>query len=397
MKIVRRIEPTDWMRDPRLLRVAAAVEGAGGRIRLVGGAVRAILLHEDRADIDLATDLPPDAVSAALLGADINVVPTGLAHGTVLATLPGWKAEITTLRRDLETDGRHATVAFTDNWEADAARRDFTINALYADLDGALYDPEGGLADLAAGRVRFIGEATQRIEEDALRILRFFRFHARYGTAEPDPAALAACSAKAAMIGNLSGERIAAEMTKLLAAGQPLRGLRPMARCGVLDLVLAAPVRFERLENLVSVEHRFGRVDAERRLAALLPPDQAALGALAARWKISNALRARLKTLLGPAPDLQGGHAVRRVIDRLGASLTIDFALLGDADPAPVLELADRWTPPDFPLTGADVMAAGVAGGPRVGELLGLVRGWWVDGDFRASRELCLARLRAAL
>lgn len=397
MEIVRRIEPTDWMRDPRLRRVVAAVERAGGKIRLVGGAVRGILLHEHRADIDLATDLPPDAVTAALEGAGIGVVPTGLAHGTVLATLPGWKAEITTLRRDLETDGRHATVAFTDNWEADAARRDFTINALYADLDGALYDPVGGLADLAAGRVRFIGEAVQRIEEDALRILRYFRFHARYGTAEADPAALAACGAKATMIGNLSGERIAAEMTKLLATEQPLRGLRPMAGCGVMDLVIAAPVRFERLEHLVAVERRFGRVDAERRLAALLPPDQTALAALAARWKISNALRTRLKTLLGPVPDLNGGHAVRRAIDRLGASLTIDFALLGDADPAPVLELADRWTPPDFPLTGADVMAAGVAGGPRVGELLGLVRRWWVDDDFRASREQCLAWLRAAL
>ena len=397
MEIVRRIEPTDWMHDPRLLRVAAAVESAGGKVRLVGGAVRGLLLHEDRADIDLATDLLPDAVTAALAGAGIGVVPTGISHGTVLATLPGWQAEITTLRRDVETDGRRATVAFTDDWAGDAARRDFTINALYADLDGALYDPEGGLADLAAGRVRFIGEAARRIEEDALRILRFFRFHARYAHGPVDAAAIQACAVKAAMVDGLSGERIAAEMLKLLAADDPLRGLSPMRDCGVLAHVIAAPVTFERMTQLVSVERRFDRIDAERRLAALLPPDRAALHTLAARWKISNALRARLTALLGPAPDLQGGHAVRRGIDRFGASLTVDFALLGDADPAPVLALADSWTPPDFPLTGADVMAAGVPGGPRVGELLELVRSWWVDGDFHAGRAQCLDRLHAAL
>jgi len=397
MDIARRIVPPDWMRDARLARVASAITRTGGTLRVVGGAVRALVLDETRADVDLATDLAPDAVTAALGAAGINVVPTGLSHGTVLATLPGWRAEITTLRRDVETDGRHAKVAFTDDWTADAARRDFTINALYADLDGAVYDPMGGLADLMAGRVRFIGDAARRIDEDALRILRFFRFHARYARGPADAAAMQACTAKAALVDTLSGERIAAEMLKLLAADDPMRGLLPMRDCGLLARVLPAPADFDRLDRLVATERRLDRVDAERRLAALLPPDDVAPAALAVRWRISTALRRRLKTLLGPRPALHDAAAMRRAIDRFGGPAIVDFALLGDGDPAAILVLADSWTPPAFPVTGVEVMAAGVPAGPRVGEVLRAVRDWWVDGDFIAGREQCLAHLRTLL
>jgi poly(A) polymerase len=399
MKVARRIAAPGWMRRPPVRRILGALAAAGGTGRFVGGAVRAALLREARADIDLATDLPPGAVMRALRRAHIQAIPTGLRHGTITARLGGVTMEVTTLRVDVETDGRHARVAFTDDWAADAARRDFTINALYADADGAIYDPLGGLPDLMARRVRFIGRAADRISEDALRILRFFRFHARYAAGPPDATALAACAAAGPLLERLSGERLAVETLKLLSAVDPQPALDAMDEAGLLARYLPPPFDLDRAARLVAVERRWNRVDALRRLAALLPHDVAAARAAALRLRLSTAMRQRLVHLAKAPPPLDTPAAVRRAIDRHGGDLVVDFALMGEADgrlvsAGPALELAATWAPPRFPLGGADVAAMGVQPGPATGELLRQVRAWWVDGDFVADAAACRAHLR---
>jgi poly(A) polymerase len=349
-------------------------------------------------DIDLATPLHPEAVMARLDRAGISCIATGLQHGTVTAVADGDSVEITTLRRDVETDGRHARVDFTDDWAADAARRDFTMNALYLDTGGGVWDPTGGLADCRAGRVRFVGDPATRIEEDRLRVLRFYRFQAHYGRETPDAAARAACRDAAGTLARLSGERVRTELMKLLAAPDPVPTVRFMAEDGVLGAILGSPLSFDRLAALLALERA---IDPLRRLAALLPRDPTAAGALAGRLRFSNPERDRLTALADPAPamDLDGSLAAqRRLLYVLGAAPYGDRILLaataGSADRLrPLLAFADAWKPPTLPVAGADLLRLGIAEGPRVGEALRRVEAWWIERDFRPDRAACLVEL----
>jgi len=400
-----------WTTHPATRAVIAALEAAGGEgcARFVGGCVRNALLRRPVSDIDIATLLTPDAVSKALTAAGLKAIPTGIDHGTITAVAQGKPFEITTLRRDVETDGRRAVVAFTTDWAEDAQRRDFRLNALYADPAGQLYDPTGGgLADVHGGRIVFVGDAETRIREDALRILRFFRFNAWYGRGEPDAAGLAACAALRERIANLSAERVSAELLKLLAAEDPRGVVRLMAQTGVLAVVLPEATGLERFEKLVGIEtEMLFTEDAVLRLAALLPDDPALAARLAERLRLSNAQRDRLVAALNPEPKLiswMSPKETRRLVYRLGAEPFCDRVTLGWAAsdrPAAttqwraLLPTARSWTPPRFPLSGDEVMAAGVAKGPLVGEVMREVEAWWVENDFPSDKLALIERLKA--
>ena len=369
----------------------AGIEG-----RYVGGYVRDMILGlvHDKTDIDIAVNRAPEAVMAALQAAKLKVVPTGLKHGTVTAVVDGRPFEITTLRRDVETDGRHAVVAFTDDWREDASRRDFTFNALYANRDGTIYDYFNGRADLAAGRVRFIGDPDRRIAEDRLRMLRFFRFHAWYGRPPFDKPALDACRRNAATVRDLSGERVRKELLKTLKAPAAADAFDAMREAGVLDHWLPEYAGSMRLRALIVREDRAAMdADALRRLAAILPPDANA-AAIGKRLKLSTQESVRLQMLLDPANVIDADNR-RASLYRLGTRLFIDRTLLDRATGwQDALALAQRWTPPDLPVTGADALALGLTPGPKVGALLEAVERWWVAGDFAADRDACLAELK---
>ena len=400
-----RIEPQAWMVEPATLDVLDALAAGGAQARFVGGAVRDALLGRPIGDIDIATPAPPERVIEALEKRRIKAVPTGLDHGTVtaIAGTPLRHFEITTLRRDVETYGRRARVAFDVDWAADAARRDFTINAIFLDPDGTVHDPVGGLADLRARRVRFVGDPATRISEDVLRILRYYRFEARFGTGLGDPPARVACRAMASLLPTLSNERVAQELVRLLETSDPVGALRMMQEDGVLSVVLPEALWFDRLRHLIAIEEE---PDPLRRLAALIEIDGAGAIALAERLRFSNAWRDRLRGLappwgIDPSKDIS---AQRRALYRLGAERYRDIALLLAAEGAmsrdrlaDLLALARDWTPPVFPLAGRDIAAFGVPPGPRVGRLLDAVLAWWEAGDFSADRAACLAHLRELL
>ncbi|MGP7796048.1 CCA tRNA nucleotidyltransferase [Sphingomonas sp. CLY1604] len=353
----------------------ALIDALGGAAttRLVGGVVRDTWLGLDPADVDLATRLLPEAVLAALQAAGIRAVPTGLAHGTITAVLPSGPIEVTTLRRDVSTDGRHAIVAFTDAWAEDAARRDFTMNALYADpASGALFDYFGGLADLEAGRVRFIGDPYRRIAEDHLRILRFFRFHARFGDAV-DAEGLAACAARANDLMALSRERIAAELLKLLVARAAVPVTALMIEHGILRAVLPEITDATALAALTAREDAVGIApDAIRRLASLIPADTAE--AVGARLKLSNADRKRLVA----ASQGPGEEGPRALAYRVGTASAVDRLLLaGD----PVDDVVG-WTPPALPITGGALVERGLRKGPEVARVLRRVEAAWIAEGF---------------
>jgi poly(A) polymerase len=405
-------------------RAVMAALAPGGPPRFVGGCVRDALCGFARiGDIDIATPAPPQRVLDLLAAAAIRAIPTGIAHGTVTAVVGPAHFEITTLRRDVRTYGRHADVAFTDDWREDAARRDFTINAMSLSEEGELFDYFGGREDLVAGRVRFVGDPATRIREDVLRLLRFFRFHANYGKGDPDPAALAAAAEAAHLMPGLSGERVWAELSRILAAKDPAAALTLMERAGVLAHVL--PHRLDgggrgiaRLAALVVLETAEALADAPdpvRRLAAVLDNDVGTADATAERLKLSRDARVRLGRLVvagtSIAADMQPAEA-RRVIYRDGAEPFRDCVLLSwaaeraegrDAHSArdaavaygALLEVARIFVPPVFPLTGADATAAGLAPGPAMGEALRAVEDWWLARDFRPGRDDLLARLRA--
>ncbi|HET7594194.1 MAG TPA: CCA tRNA nucleotidyltransferase [Stellaceae bacterium] len=412
-----RIALQPWMSEPATRAVLAALTAAGGDARFVGGCVRDALLGRAIVDIDIATPLLPEEVMRRLEAAQIKAVPTGLAHGTVTAVAPPRQFEITTLRRDVETFGRQARVQFTDDWAEDARRRDFTMNALFLDADGNLFDPVRGLGDLRAGHVRFVGDASTRIREDVLRLLRFYRFHAHYGRGVADAEARAACRALARLLPTLSGERVAAETLKLLAAPDPLSTLRMMAEDGVLAAFLPEARRLGRLAALIPLEPA---PEPLRRLGALLDGGASA-AAVAERLRFSNEQRERLVAMLAPRwpVDLAGDErSQRRALYRLGGEVYRDLVLLraaesgeevcqvyaappgevrarGLAARAPeLLAFADQWRPPVFPLKGRDVAALGVPAGPEIGRLLAEVERWWEEGDFRADRKAVLAELK---
>jgi poly(A) polymerase/tRNA nucleotidyltransferase (CCA-adding enzyme) len=368
--------------DADLARVWDAVPQA----RVVGGAVRDALLGRPVADIDLATPLAPDAVAAALGRAGLRALPTGLAHGTVTALSGGRGFEITTLRRDIATDGRHAEVAFTDNWQADAARRDFTFNALSLDRAGAVFDPFGGLADLRAGRVRFVGDPARRVAEDFLRVLRFFRFYARFGAQPPDAATRAALQDGAGGLGRLSAERVWGELKRILATPDPHAALRLMRALGVLAAVLpeADGGRLERLAGLGLPP------DPLLRLSAVQGGDPAAL---AERLRLSGAEAARLAALRGPPPPADPA-GLRRALADTPADILADRArLAGSPEQVPTILAAEV---PVFPLQGRDLVAAGIKPGPAVGEALRAGRAWWLQHGCAGSAGEVLAAMRLA-
>lgn len=363
-----------WREKTGLDRLAEALGAAEGGARWVGGAVRDTLLgREDISDIDLATPHAPSEVMARLQAAGIKAVPTGIAHGTVTAVSSGTVVEVTTLRHDVETNGRHATVAFTADWEADAARRDFTMNALYADpLTGELFDWFDGLADLDARRVRFIGDPYRRIAEDHLRILRFFRFHARFGDAIDD-AGLDACTDRANDLMALSRERIAAELLKLLVAPSAVPVIALMVERGIFRPVLPEITDIAALADLAARESAAGITpDAIRRLAALIPPDSA--DGVGGRLRLSNNDRKRLiAATAGP-----GTEGARGLAFRVGREIALDRLLLAGEDPAP---LAD-WTPPRLPIGGGEIVARGIAKGPDVARTLRAIENRWIAEGF---------------
>lgn len=373
-----KLPDAEWRHWPGMDRLLVGLDAAGGATRFVGGCVRDTLLDIAVSDVDLATRLAPEDVMERLGKARIKAVPTGIAHGTVTAVIHARPIEVTTLRRDVETDGRHAIVAYTDDWREDAARRDFTINALSAEPEsGKVHDYFGGLADIEARRVRFIGDPLRRIAEDHLRILRFFRFHARFGAGEPDPAGTEACAARANDLMALSRERIADELLKLLALPDPAPTVALMIARGIFRPVLPEIVSADRLARLIAREEEAGQPPHPiRRLAALLPVDAEMANAVAARLRLSKAHRARLLTAIAtPATD------PREAAYRSGAHVAIDQLLLGGGSLDPVRDLAS-WKPPRLPIKGGAIVARGVEAGPEVARLMQLVEARWIAEGF---------------
>ncbi len=396
-----RLDPQPWMTAPATRKLMAAL----GEARFVGGAVRNTLLARKVEDIDVATPLLPGEVEHRLKSAGIQAVHTGIEHGTITAVVDGKPFEVTTLRRDVETDGRHAVVAFTTDWAEDAKRRDFTMNALFASVDGEVFDTVGGVEDLKAGRVRFVGDAVRRIREDYLRILRLFRFHAWYGQGGIELGALQAVEQEKSGIAILSGERIAKEMLRLLEAANPVPVLRAMIAFSILSEVLPGEADVDLLENLVKIDAAEGFApDALLRLAILLP--RGSVG-VADRWKMSNVQRERLTDIAASSEKLSPALSQReaqRLLYRFGPRRFKDRLFLawaedpGAANPwRALLNLADGWQRPRFPLTGAEVMRAGVLEGPQVGRVLAEVEEWWIDNGFTADASLLAERLQQAV
>lgn len=409
MKPSGKIEPQDWMTAKETRDVIAALTAKGAEVRFVGGCVRDAILGRPVKDVDIATHDDPQKVMELLKAAGIRAIPTGIEHGTVTAVTGKAHFEITTLREDVETHGRRATVAFTDDWEADAARRDFTFNAISCGPDGTIYDPFGGIEDLKAGRVRFVGDAETRIKEDVLRLLRFFRFHAWYGRGLPYSAGLAACRNLAHLLPNLSGERVAAETLRLLGAEDPSPVFALMRQEGVLTHFLAEAQNVTRLTALVALERGYRETDALRRLAAVLEADAAGARAVARRLRLSNADSERLIALTAPESPVtvtNDAKQRRREIYALTVPRYRDLVLIAWAEAkaargaedevyAAMIAAADSWEETKLPVKGRDVLALGVENGPEVGRLLKDIEAWWIENDFQPDREACLSRLRS--
>ena len=374
--------------DPALAPVLTALPHA----RLVGGCVRDTLAGLPVADIDVATPDPPEQALRALQAAGLRVIPTGLAHGTLTAISGGRPFEVTTLRRDEETDGRHARVAWTDSFEEDAARRDFTINAMSLDQAGTLHDPFGGQADLAARRVRFVGEASRRIAEDYLRILRFFRFYARYAGGPPDAEAAAAIAAGTHGLARLSAERVWSEIKRILVTRQPLGAVTLMHRLGVLAAVLPDACNTARLGRLLAAG---APPDPILRLAALLTASPAAL---ADRLRLSTAERELLQALTQPPTPHPGDDdaTLRRLLADTPREVLTGRIWL-DGGPEPLRRRLEDQRRPVFPLQGKHALSLGAQPGPLVGEALRSVRDWWLQGGCVADEAACLARLGEVL
>ena len=414
------------MEAPATRAVVEALSADGADVRFVGGCVRDALLGRESSDIDIGTPDRPEQVVTLLARAGIesHTVPRGIAHGTVTALAGGKRHEITTLRRDERTDGRHAEVAFTDDWREDAKRRDFTINAMSMTPGGTLHDYFGGQADLEAGRVRFVGDPADRIAEDHLRLLRFFRFHAWYGKGEPDEKALAACRDAAHTVPSLSGERIQAEMKRLLSAPDPVPAVTAMQDAGVLARLLPdagllariLPIELgtETLARLVPIEEQVAAPDPIRRLAAMIAdaspdyPERPVIDGLTSYRLLRSAADARriisvvkLSTSLSADLDRRGQRAL---VYRNGQAHFRDAVLLAwakrgenEAIWRAMLETADAWESPALPITGADLLARGVPEGPEVGILLDEVENWWIEHDFTPGREVTLEKLDALI
>ncbi|MEZ5995673.1 MAG: CCA tRNA nucleotidyltransferase [Hyphomonadaceae bacterium] len=406
--MISSITHASWFNAPETRALMSALEAARpGGSRFVGGCVRNTLMGRQIDDIDIATQLTPGEATGVAAKAGFAAHPTGIEHGTVTIVVNHKPFEVTTLRRDVSTDGRRATVAFTESWEEDAARRDFRMNALYADAQGLIHDPTGGgLEDARAGRVIFIGDAATRIREDYLRILRFFRFNAWYATGPLDPQGVHACAGLVSGLDSLSAERIWKEVKKLLGAPDPRAAWEGMKAIEVCARALPEMHNAERLEALCRIEaDLLLPVDAMTRVAAALA-DQDRARTLARRLKLSNEERDRLVAALGEGEKITSYMSLRemrRAIYRLGNEAFRDRVMLAWADAGgekaqqwrALLAHGQMWTPPRLPLSGDEVMAAGVAPGPKVGEVMREVEAWWIDADFPGDKLSIIERLKA--
>ncbi|MEM0899508.1 MAG: CCA tRNA nucleotidyltransferase [Pseudomonadota bacterium] len=409
----------EWLGKQTLQHVFDALEAAGGEARVNGGAVRNALLGEPNTDIDLSTTLVPADVIEALSHHGIKVVKTGFDHGTVTAVIDGDTYEVTTLREDVETDGRHAIVKYGTDWTKDASRRDFTMNALYMTRDGEVLDPLHGRADLDARLVKFVGDPETRIREDYLRVLRFFRFFAQYGYGRPDAAGLKACARLKEGLSDLSAERVWQEMSKLFGAKQPQRALLWMRQSGVLTALLPESENWgiDAIHGLVDAEQAFGWTpDPIIRLASIIPPNETRVRELSKRWKLPNLVRDRL---LAWADQPSLSHDIgdrefdehlywsdgRAVLDRLMLDIANQRWKVGEGsgDPAVVARLyglfsrAEKYEKPALPVSGQDFLDAGIEAGPDLGLLLSQAEKKWVGSGFKASRQellsTCLSRV----
>lgn len=410
-----KLDPEAWLTDPATVAVFDALEAGGTEVRFVGGCVRDALAKRPVHDIDLGTPDKPERVQALLEAADIRAVPTGLQHGTITAVVHGKSFEITTLRRDVETDGRRAVIAYTDDWIVDSSRRDFTINAMSANRDGDVYDYHEGIPDLAHGRIRFIGRADDRIQEDYLRILRYFRFFALFGRPPYDDAAFAGCRKNAQGLENISAERIQYELMRTLGATEPAEAFIMMRDAHVLDVVLPEATEIGSLRSAAWLESRGLVMDGLaptplRRLGALLGPNTDA-ETVANRLRLSNRESARLSALLKLLPAMKlptDAAATRRMMHKLGAEAVADAAVvswarrLADIGKLPheesaarreQLEVALSWETPTLPIDGSDAKVAGIPHGPDIGHALRAVEDWWANNDFAPDRHACLKKL----
>jgi poly(A) polymerase len=404
---MNRLAPQPWMTSSAARRVMTALESVElGGARFVGGCVRNALLGEPVSDVDIATRLTPDRVEKAMLAAGIAVHPTGIEHGTLTVVADHQPFEVTTLRKDVETDGRRAVVAFTEDWAEDAQRRDFRMNALYAAPDGEIFDPTGGgLRDIAHRRIVFVGDPEIRIREDYLRILRFFRFLAWYGQGEPDAAGLAACSKLKAGLGGISAERIWMETKKLLAARDPIPAMAAMDESGVFRQIFPQSKGLDLLRRLVDLERSEGfQPDPMLRFLALFWKDAKAVVAASDDLKMSNEEAHRLKwTVQSDAPIHAGmtPASIRGALYKTGEAVFSDRVLLQWAqDPASaaswrqIHEAAAGWQRPVFPITGDDLLTRGIPEGPPIGAGLRKLETYWIDSDFTLSRDDLLAKVK---
>lgn len=412
-------DKAEWLAEKHVQRLLAVLGENGEEARIAGGAVRNALIGQPVADVDIATTtLPPETMRRAA-AAGFKVVPTGVEHGTVTVIVGGRPFEVTTLRADVETDGRHAKVSFGRDWKADAERRDFTINALYAEPDGTVIDLIGGVADLEARLLRFIGDPEQRIREDYLRILRFFRFFAWYGDGRPDAEGLKACARLKQGLDRLSAERVWAELKKLLSAPDPSRSLLWMRQSGVLTRVLPESEKWgiDAIHALVTAERDLGwPPDPLARLEAIVPPDAARMKTLAERLKFSTREAGRLKewSLTGALEPTTTEPQLARLlyrgdrqgfIDRLHLALASararavenDKALMAAGGFSRLLAYAQKWEKPVFPIKGADLSALGAKPGPNVGEMLRALENEWIESGFALERGALLERAAKAL
>ena len=422
MEPTGKIPSQPWMTAPETQSLMAAFATAGAEARFIGGCVRDAILKRPVKDIDIATPVEPERVIDILDAAGIHVIPTGLDHGTVTAVIGPMHFEITTLRVDVETDGRRARVAFTDDWTRDAARRDFTINAMSCDLQGNVFDPYGGLEDLRKGYIQFVGRAEDRIREDVLRLLRFFRFLAQYGQYPVNREALEACRKLAPELPKLSGERVRGEMFRILTAPNPADTVHKMREERVLEHVLPEAgdvARLRMISWLVERAVKFDTLDPDpvRRLAALLKPglDADQVSAIADRLKFSTAERKHLLGMTAAEPAITADMTatqVRQACYRSGASMVIDRALLAwsgllaveshlaqseTAKWTALVETAQAFASPSLPVQGRDALALGVSAGPEVGKHLKAVEMWWMENDFQPDRQACLAHLEGLI
>ncbi|MBP6986342.1 MAG: CCA tRNA nucleotidyltransferase [Alphaproteobacteria bacterium] len=393
------LPPQPWMKDPKIIEVFQALMGEGKLSRFVGGCVRDTLIHKPIYDIDIATAETPENAIRLLTQARIKVKPLGIEHGSILVIHGGYVLNITTLRKDIHTDGRHASVSYVDDWESDAHRRDFTINALYADIDGNYYDPCGGKYDLEQGLVRFIGDATTRIKEDYLRILRFFRFQAWYAKQPSIETEIEACAVYANQLSLLSKERIWQEISKTLQAPNPYTTVKKMCEYGILAPILPASPNLRSLEELIQHEHLYTiQPTPIRRLVCLYKNTPHNLHELSQRLNLSTEDIKRVKQLMHVQktnPDLHNNYENYKILHEKGRDFYLDYILLNPEFLENGLELYKQWQQPKLPLSGKDLVALGIPEGPQMGLILQELTQWWLKNACNPTRHEALDWLKA--